>query len=76
MTRQIERQGLKVLVAGREGRYFASSDWPKSAPYCAHGQSNLIVHDNHTAKYGEGSTASREEFQYQAWGTGAMADGA
>ncbi|CAM3411917.1 hypothetical protein MYCO108962_19155 [Mycobacterium colombiense] len=76
MTRQIERQGLKVLVAGRDGRYFAASDWPQSATYCANGQSNLIVQDNHTRKYGDGSTATRDEFQYRAWGKGATADGA
>lgn len=70
MTRQVERQGLKVLVAGRDGRYFETSDWPKSGTYCASGQSNLIVQDNHTRKYDEGSPALRQEFYCKAWGKG------
>ncbi|MCK8643383.1 hypothetical protein [Mycobacterium colombiense] len=68
MTRQIERKGLKVLVAGRDGRYFEKAEWPGSGTYCAHGQSNLIVQDNHTRKYHDGSAALREEFELRAWG--------
>lgn len=67
MTRQIERQGLKVLVAGRDGRYFEKKDWPESGTYCANGQSNLIVQDNHTRKYATGTTAWRRELQRRAW---------
>lgn len=76
MTRQIERQGLKVLVAGRDGGYFEKIDWPNSGTYCADGQSNLMVQDNHTRKYAEGSAALRNELQCRAWGKGAPAEGA
>jgi hypothetical protein len=76
MTRQIERQGLKALVAGRDGRYFDKIDWAKSGTYCADGQSNLIVQDNHTRKYDEGSAALRREFQCRAWGKRALTEGA
>lgn len=68
LTRQIEGQGLKVLVAGRDGRYFEKAEWPKSGTYCADGQFNLIVQDNHTRKYHEGSAALRKEFELRAWG--------
>lgn len=70
MTRQIERQGLKALVAGRDGRYFDKIDWPKSGTYCANSQSNLIVEDNHTRRYSEGSAALRKEMQCRAWEQG------
>jgi len=68
MTRQIERQGLKALVAGRDGRYFEKADWPYAGTYCADGQSNLIVQDNQTRRYAEGSATLRNEMQRQAWG--------
>ncbi|OBH16202.1 hypothetical protein [Mycobacterium sp. E3247] len=73
MTRQIERQGLKILVAGRDGQYFEKKDWPESGTYCADGQSNLIVQDNHTRKYDTGSTAWRRELQRRAWERPALA---
>ncbi|OBG33190.1 hypothetical protein A5672_24770 [Mycobacterium alsense] len=72
MTRQVERQGLVALVAGRDGRYFSKDSWPQSETYCAHGQSNLIVQDNHTRKYAEGPEALRREFQCRAWGSGTL----
>lgn len=76
MTRQIEGQGLKVLVAGRDGRYFEKADWPGSGTYCVGSQSNLIVQDNHTRKYQEGSAALRKEFQRRAWGKSVLPEGA
>lgn len=68
LTRQVERKGMKVLVAGRDGRYFEKAEWPGSGTYCADDQYNLIVQDNHTRKYHEGSAGARKELELRAWG--------
>jgi hypothetical protein len=68
MTRQLNRRGLKVLVAGSDGRTFEQTAWPRSDTFQSGDQGNLLVHDNHTRLYQEASEEERRRLSRRAWG--------
>lgn len=67
MTRQVMAGGLKTLLAGRDGRGYEPADWPQARTFWIGEQENLLVSDNQTRAYQEGSTAFRERLSYFAW---------
>ena len=67
LTRQVMAAGLKPLVAGRNGEAYDSPDWPQARTFWIGRQENLLVSDNQTRAYDQGSAAFRERLAYFAW---------
>jgi hypothetical protein len=68
LTNQLQRAGLKALVAGRDGRAYEDEEWPRSETYCQGEQRNLLVADNQTRGYINGSPRQRLFLSRFAWG--------
>jgi hypothetical protein len=68
ITRQLGKQGLAPVVAGRDGRSFAPADWPDSCTFRQGDQINLLVADNRTQQYASASTELRAGLAELAWG--------
>ena len=67
MTHQILSAGLKALVAGADGRAYEPPEWADARTYWISRQENLIVSDNQTRTYDEGTAELRERFAFHAW---------
>jgi hypothetical protein len=67
LTRQILEQDLRPVVVGRDGRIYEAADWKSSSTYWINQQANLIVADNRTNDYYEGSQRIRAHLQACAW---------
>jgi hypothetical protein len=67
LTRQILEQYLRPVVVGRDGHIYEAADWKSSATYWINQQANLIVADNRTSDYSEGSEQIRAHLQACAW---------
>ncbi|HEY4141228.1 MAG TPA: hypothetical protein VGM57_07440 [Pseudolabrys sp.] len=67
LTRQYIARGLKVVVVGRNGQAYAIDQWRNSGTFWTGDQSNLIVADNRTADYVEGSEKLRAYLEHIAW---------
>lgn len=68
MTARLEAMGLRVLVAGRDGRAYESSEWPASRTFWQGDQENLLVEDNQTRDYQLGERELRRVLSGYAWG--------
>jgi len=68
LTRQLQHAGLKALVAGKDGRAYEEENWPGSETYCQGEQGNLLVADNQTRGYTNGSPRQRLFLSRFAWG--------
>jgi hypothetical protein len=68
LTSQLQLAGLKALVAGRDGRAYEDEEWPRSETYCQGEQRNLLVADNQTKDYTNGSPRRRLFLSRFAWG--------
>jgi hypothetical protein len=66
-TRQIQRQGLRTLVVGRDGRSFDHQQWPLSRTLWNYDQEGLLVADNQTRTYQLGSIERRRMLSALAW---------
>ena len=66
-TRQVQGLGLRVLVAGRDGRGYEPDDWPSSATLWQGDQENLLVADNQTRSYALGGYDRRRMLSTFAW---------
>jgi hypothetical protein len=67
LTRQIIAQSLRPVVVGRNGDMYDIADWKSSSTYWTGQQHNLIVADNRTRDYSEGSQELRGRLQDNAW---------
>jgi hypothetical protein len=67
MTRQIMNAGLSALVVGADGRGYPPAEWPDARTFWIASQENLLVSDNQTCTYLEGSLELREWLAFQAW---------
>jgi hypothetical protein len=68
LTRQIERMGQSVLVAGRDGATYAPREWAHSRTFWQGAQENLIVADNQTRSYEHANSEVRRMLSVHAWG--------
>jgi hypothetical protein len=68
ITRCVERAGYRVLVVDREGQTFEARNWPESNTFWQGQQDRLLVSDNQTATYRDGTTARRTLLSTYAWG--------
>jgi hypothetical protein len=68
MTARLRAIGLRVLVAGRSGRAYESSEWPASRTLWQGNQESLLVEDNQTRSYQHGDIDVRRALSGFAWG--------
>ena len=71
LTAQIEGDGLKAVVCGRDGRAYLKEDWAASGTLWQRRQENLLVADNQTRSYESGDLARRQVLSRFAWGPSA-----
>jgi hypothetical protein len=67
MTLQIRATGLQALMVGADGRAYEPPDWPLARTFWISQQENLLVSDNRTRAYDEGSSELREQLAFRAW---------
>jgi hypothetical protein len=67
-TRQIERQGMRALVVARDGSVYDREQWPDSHTLWQRDQEGLLVADNQTRTYANGSLDRRRLLSAFAWG--------
>jgi len=67
VTPQIIAAGLQALVVGADGRSYEPPEWPQARTFWISQQENLLVADNRTRAYEEGSPALREQLAFRAW---------
>lgn len=68
ITRQVERMGLQVVVAGRAGNFYRRSDWARSKTFWQGNQENLLIADNQTENYRRAEPDVRLALSRWAWG--------
>lgn len=68
LTRQILGMGRNVIVVGRNGRGYEMKEWRESRTFWLFEQENLLVADNQTRDYQEGSSERRHYLSDFAWG--------
>ena len=71
LTAQILGRQQAVLVVGRDGVGYAPEDWIKSDTFWCGDQKNVLVADNQTRRYGEGTPAQRQFLHRFGWGLAA-----
>ncbi len=71
ITRQVQEQGLRTLVVGRDGQAFDVEDWPRSHTFRAGRQENLLVADNRTRDWELASPRLRRRLSRDSWGEAA-----
>lgn len=67
-TRRIQKLGLRVLIAGKNGRAYGIEEWPRSGTFLQGSQENLLVADNQTRGYDKADGAARHRLSTYAWG--------
>ena len=68
ITRMVQDCGLRVLVAGRDGRVYDPPQWARSATYRSGAQQNLLVADRRTRDFSQASPRARKRLSRDAWG--------
>ena len=68
LTRQILKKGKGVIVVGKDGVGYEKEDWSESGTFWQSDQENLIVSDNQTRDYQDGSPERRRYLSSVAWG--------
>jgi len=68
LTKQILKIGKKVILVGKNGEGYEKEDWHISNIFWQANQKNLLVADNQTRDYQNGTTQRRAHLQRTAWG--------
>jgi len=68
LTRQIQRRGLRTLVVARDGTIYDQEQWPLSRTFWQGEQEALLIADNQTRIYANGSLDRRRVLAGFAWG--------
>jgi hypothetical protein len=71
ISARLTSMGLRLLVAGRDGRGYAPPEWAASRTFWQHNQENLLVGDNQTDTYQHGDRQLRSALSSYAWGADA-----
>ena len=74
LSRQVLRNGLEVLVVGRDGRAYRADEWYESRTFRSGEQANLMIADKHTREYAEADPETRRYLTSLAWGKKAVGD--
>ena len=75
MTRKLFKQGLEVLVVGRDGSIFSPENWNRSQTFWQASQENLLIHDNRTMAFGRGDPLFQKARSMVAWGESSHSGG-
>lgn len=67
LTRQYLALGLQPVVTGKDGKVYRISEWDKSGTFWVAGQENLLIGDNRTLDYAEGTPELRTYLWHTAW---------
>jgi len=67
MTRQIMGNGLRPLVIDRNGAVYDVEEWDASLTFWRRQQENLLIADNRTQDYAEGTDEFRVFLENSAW---------
>jgi hypothetical protein len=70
LTRQTLLGQKRVIVVGRDGRGYEKEEWGKSRTFWQANQENLLVADNQTRDYENGTPKRRRYLTSIAWGEG------
>jgi hypothetical protein len=68
LTAQVAARGLTPLVVGRDGEPLSPERWPDADIFWQATQRDLLVADNQTRAYSEGTPAERLALSRYAWG--------
>jgi hypothetical protein len=68
MTAQVAGRGLTPLIVGRDGEALPPERWPEADIFWQGTQRDLLVADNQTRAYAEGTPAQRLALARYAWG--------
>jgi hypothetical protein len=74
ITRQVERRGLRALVVDRDGNHHEHPDWAATRTLWQGSQERLLIADNQTRMYANGSYDRRRMLSAMAWGQLAQPD--
>jgi len=74
LTRQIQKMGLRPLIADADGKSYEVSDWPFSNVFRRSEQENLLILDNQTRAYLEGDQNLKVRYSFYAWGKNSYPD--
>lgn len=67
LTNQVITAGYRPLVVGADTREYEAPEWADARTFWIQQQENLLVADNQTRAYDEGSAALRDRLAYYAW---------
>jgi len=70
LTRQILNMAKRVIVVGKDGMSYEKEQWYESRTFWQSEQENLLVADNQTRDYQEGSPERRNYLFSITWGNG------
>jgi hypothetical protein len=68
LTRFVAAQRLATLVCGADGRGYRPTEWVAAETFFTPGQRNLLIADNQTRNYSEGSIVHRRALEALVWG--------
>ena len=69
LTRQVQAMGRHALVVARDGAVYEERDWDASRTFWQGDQEGLLVADNQTRSYADGSASRRWLLSTFAWGS-------
>jgi len=69
LTRQVLGMGKQVLVVGKDGIGYDMASWNRSGTFWQSEQENLLVADNQTRDYRDGTMDARRYMSFNAWRT-------
>jgi hypothetical protein len=67
ITAQIIRLGLEPVVVGKDAKGYFRDQWHASGTFWQGDQANLLIEDNQTREYGDGSEPIRARLRRYAW---------
>ena len=67
LTMQMLKKGKRVIVVGKDGAGYEKEAWNNSKTFWRFGQENLMVADNQTRDYQEGTVERRNHLASLAW---------
>jgi hypothetical protein len=68
LTQQVFRKGMRVIVVGKDGTGYEKESWGESRTFWRANQENLLVADNQTRDFQNGTPERRRHLSTMAWG--------
>ncbi len=68
LTKQVLDMGKEIFVVGKDGSGYEMKEWSESKTFWKYEQENLLVADNQTCDYQDGSPERRRYLTAFAWG--------